>query len=405
MDAKRYAVVLALFILSMLTYIDRVCITSAKDPISATLHLSDSDMGVVFSLFALGYALAQVPAGRVADAMGPRNALAGIVCAWSILTALTASAWSFFSLGMIRFLFGIAEAGAFPGCARALRNWLPPGERGRANGALFSGSRLGAALSYPLLAWMLAKWHWTVAFEVLGVGGLVWAMIWFIWFRDFPQHSETEHEPAEEPAGQVRDFPKGKLILAMSQYFASNFTFFICLSWMLPYLKAHYHLSDMDAANYAMTPLLVGATSQWISGWMVDRLYRSRWRAWSRRACGMLGFVLAAASLSAVPLANSPGMAVLCFAAAIFGTDMTVSPSWVFCADIGGKNIGGVSGTMNMLGNIGSFVSANAFPYLQRVTGSASAYFLVAAFLNLVGCICWFNMRSIETPQNEVVQA
>ena len=142
----RYAVVFALFVLSMITYIDRVCISTAKDPISRELGLSDSAMGMVFGSFALGYALAQIPSGWFADKFGPRIALALVVTAWSALTAFTGAAWSLTSLVVIRFLFGVGEAGAFPGCARAVCNWLPVGERGRANGVLFSGSRLGAAL-------------------------------------------------------------------------------------------------------------------------------------------------------------------------------------------------------------------------------------------------------------------
>ena len=159
----RYAVVFALFMLSMITYVDRVCIATAKDPISNELGLSDSVMGMVFSAFALGYALAQIPAGWFADKAGPRTALAVVVTAWSTLTALTGAAWSLSSLVTIRFLFGVGEAGAFPGSARAICNWLPAGERGRANGVLFSGSRLGAALAFPLLAWMLTRWHWRPA--------------------------------------------------------------------------------------------------------------------------------------------------------------------------------------------------------------------------------------------------
>src|SRR5262249_33290931 len=143
-------------------------------------------------------------------------------------------------------------------------------------------------------------------------------------------------------------------------------------------------------------PLLFGATSQWIAGWLVDRIYQSPLRAWSRRLPGIIGFGLAVAGLLAVTRAGTPDTAVLCFTLAVFGADMTISPSWVFCADVAGPNAGSVSGAMNMLGNIGSFVSANAFPYLERVTGSASAYFAVAALLNLFGAYCWFHMRSIE---------
>jgi ACS family glucarate transporter-like MFS transporter len=393
---KRYAVVFVLFLLSMITYIDRVCISAAKDPIAAELSLSDAAMGLVFSAFALGYALAQIPSGWFADRAGPRLALAVVVGAWSILTALTGAAWNLASLVAIRFLFGIGEAGAFPGSARAIRNWLPAGERGRANGVLFSGSRLGAALSFPLLAWMLARWDWRTSFLLLGGLGVVWAVFWYLWFRNYPDKPlPPDPVPAAATLRLADVFRSKPMAFAMTQYFASNFTFFICLSWMLPYLKRQFALSDSQAAAYAMVPLLFGATSQWLAGWLVDRIYRSPWRAWSRRLPAMLGFTLATLGVLAVTRAGSPGMAVLCFTLATFGADMTISPSWVFCADIAGKDTGSISGAMNMLGNFGSFVSANAFPYLEGLTGSASAYFAAAAVLNLAGVLCWSQMRSL----------
>ena len=392
----RFAVVFTLFLLSMITYIDRVCIATAKDPIASELGLGDSAMGMVFSAFALGYALAQIPAGWFADKAGPRTALAVVVAAWSGLTALTGTAWSLTALVAIRFLFGVGEAGAFPGSARAICNWLPVGERGRANGVLFSGSRLGAAIAFPLLAWMLTRWQWRAAFLILGGCGMAWAGVWLLWFRDHPGAPLPVESAAPRLTIGLRDvFRSRPMALAMMQYFASNFTFFICLSWMLPYLKKQYHLTDSSAAAYAMAPLLLGATSQWVTGWLVDRLYRSTWRAWSRRIPGMIGFAIATAGVLAVTRAATPGAAVLAFMMAAFGADMTISPSWVFCADIAGKNAGSVSGSMNMLGNIGSFVSANAFPYLQGATGSTSAYFFTAAVLNVAGMWCWFRMRSV----------
>ena len=397
----RYAVVFALFVLSMITYIDRVCIATAKEPISAELGLSDSAMGMVFGAFALGYALAQIPSGWFADRFGPRVALAAVVTAWSALTALTGAAWSLVSLVTIRFLFGVGEAGAFPGSARAICNWLPSGERGRANGVLFSGSRLGAAFSFPLLAWMLTRYQWRTAFFILGLLGAAWAAVWLLWFRDHPAKPLPVEGSAAVSISLANVFRSPPMLLAMLQYFASNFTFFICLSWMLPYLKLQYHLANDVAAAYAIPPLLLGAASQWVTGWLVDRLYRSQWRAWSRRIPGMAGFALATLGVLAVTRAATPGAAVLAFTLAAFGADMTISPSWVFCADIAGKNAGSVSGSMNMVGNIGSFVSANAFPYLQGATGSASAYFFTAGLLNLAGLWCWYRMRSVEMERSE----
>jgi ACS family glucarate transporter-like MFS transporter len=393
---KRYLVLFALFVLSLITYIDRVAISSAKAPITAELALSDQAMGWVFSSFALGYALAQIPSGWFADRIGPRLALAVVVIAWSLFTALTGMVQGLTVLLLIRFLFGIGEAGAFPGSARAIFNWLPAAERGRANGILFSGSRLGGALAFPLLAWMLSGWGWRMSFVYLGLIGVVWAVVWLLWFRDYPAQPIDKNEAGTVPSSQVgfgEVFRSGRMLLTMVQYFASNFTFFICLSWMLPYLKEHYQLSDTEAAGYAMIPLLFGATSQWVSGFVVDALYRSDLREWSRRIPAMIGFLAGVLGLIFITQANSPGAAVACFTLATFGADMTISPSWSYCIDIGGTKSGAVSGSMNMIGNLGSFVSANAFPWLYGWTGSANTYFVLAALLNVVAIACWLLMR------------
>ena len=395
-DRKRHGVVFALFVLSLITYIDRVCIAAATRPIATDLQLSDSAMGLVFSAFALGYALAQIPSGWFADKAGPRMALAVVVGLWSVLTALTGAAWSLLSMVAIRFLFGIGEAGAFPGSARAIRNWLPQSNRGLASGILFSGTRLGTAVAFPLLAWMLTFWHWRATFVILGGLGLIWVFFWTIWFRDHPAEPLPPDAVPARTVGLAQVFRSKPMAFAMTQYFAGNFTFFICLSWMLPYLTRQFSLTSSQGAGYAMIPLVFGATSQWFAGWLVDRIYRTRFRSWSRRLPGMLGFALAAAGVLGVTRSASPEMAVFFFTVATFGADMTISPSWVFCADIAGKDTGSVSGSMNMIGNFGSFVSANAFPYLEGLTGDASAYFVVAAILNLLSIFCWFKMRSVE---------
>jgi ACS family glucarate transporter-like MFS transporter len=390
----RYLVVVALFVLSLITYIDRAAISSAKGAMAGDLALSDQAMGAVFSAFALGYAVAQVPSGWLADRFGPRLALTVVVSVWSLFTALTGAVRSLDVLLLVRFLFGITEAGAFPGSARAFYNWLPVGERGRANGIIFSGSRMGAAFAFPLMAWLLGQWGWRNSFYALAVPGLAWAVLWELLFRNHPHQpviQETFMAGRQLTFGEV--FRSRPMALAMTQYFASNFTFFICLSWMLPYLKEHYHLSLADAATYSMAPLLFGATAQWVAGFLVDRLYHSRRRAWSRRVPAIAGFLLAAVAILAVTLVDSAAAAVACFAIATFGADMTISPSWAYCMDIGGKNSGAVSGSMNMVGNFGSFVSANAFPLLYGLTGTASTYFIIAAILNIAAILCWFRIR------------
>ncbi len=397
-ERNRRLVMAALFTLSLITYIDRAAISSAKGSIAGELGLSDQAMGAVFSAFALGYALAQIPAGWFADRLGPRRALSILVAAWSALTVMTGTVSAFWTLLVIRLFFGVAEAGAFPGSARTFYNWLPARQRGIANGILFSGGLLGAAFAFPVYAALLSTVGWRWAFYLLGAPGLLWAAGWLIFFRDHPREPVPEDgggaPAAAAPAGFWRLVRTWPMALTMVQYFAQNFTFFIGVSWMYPYLKERYELSNVDAAGYAMIPLLCGATANWIAGTIVDAMYRAGRRNWSRRLPAMAGFTLGASGVLAIPFAGTPATAVACFALATFGVELSISPSWAYCMDIGGRSSGALSGAMNMAGNFGAVASSNVFPLLYGATGGPGAYFMVAAVLNFSGAMCWLGMRS-----------
>jgi len=403
----RYVLVGVTFTLSMLLYIDRIAISTARAPVSEAFALTDTQFGWVLSAFALGYALFQTPSGLIVDRYGPRRVLTGIVALWSVFTALTGLAWSFASLLIFRFLFGAAEAGAFPACARTFYAWLPAAERGLAQGINFSGSRLGAAFALPAVAWLILSAGWRGAFMGLGGLGVVWAVAWFVWFRDTPeQHGVTEDERAVIAAGRATAvapaqtaisatalFRSSNVRLAMLQYFASNFTFFFCLTWMFPYLQRTYKLEALQTGFLAALPLLGGALGNWFGGGLVDSLYRGgRWRD-SRRYPAIIGFLLAALGLVASLAFDNALVAVLCLTVAIFGADMTLPPSWALCIDIGRRSAGAVSGTMNMAGNIGSFVTSLAFPYLLTMTGSTTPFFVVGAALNLAAAWLWTQAR------------
>lgn len=397
MPGARFMVVAGIFILAWILYIDRAAISSAKGTIASELNLSDQAMGAVFGAFLLGYSLMQIPSGWFADRFGPRIALSSLVALWSVFTFLTGTVSDLAWLLAMRFLFGVAESGAFPASARTFYNWLPAGERGIANGILFSGAMLGAGVSFPICARLIGAVGWRWAFYLLALPGFLWALIWVTVFRDYPRQRVAE-EPAACGVGMTfgQVFRSAPMILAMVQYFFGNFTFYIGITWMLPYLTERFKLTAPEAANYAVAPLAAGAIANWTAGLIVDALYRSRYRPWSRRLPGVLGFLLAAIGISSVSLAGTPLAVVAGFAVAIAGVELTISPSWAFCMDIGGKNAGGVTGAMNMVGNFGGFVSANAFPFLTRLTGSSASYFYTAALLNLLGLTCWILMKPRE---------
>ena len=404
----RYKLIAWTFSLSMLLYIDRVAISTARTPVSEAFNLSDTQFGWVLSSFALGYALFQTPAGLLADRYGARRVLTLIVALWSLFTALTGLAWGFASLLLFRFVFGAAEAGAYPTCARAFYAWLPTAERGLAQGINFSGSRLGAAFALPAVAWLIVTAGWRGAFVILGALGVVWAFAWHAWFRntpaEHPRVSEAERHliaagrPLADPVAQSAP-PVGVLWrsrnvrVAMGQYFASNFTFFFCLTWLFPHVQRTYQLDALYTGLLAAMPLVGGALGNWVGGAVVDSLYRrGRWRE-SRQYPAIFGFIMSALGLLASLAFQSPIPAVLCLTLAMFGSDMTLPPSWAFCIDVGRSNAGAVSGTMNMAGNIGSFVTSLAFPYLLAMTGSTTPFFVVGAGLNLAAAWLWTRAR------------
>src|SRR5439155_958407 len=148
-----------------------------------------------FSAFTLSYSLFEIPSGWLGDVKGPRRVLTRIVLWWSGFTMLTGAARGFQSLVAIRFLFGAGEAGAFPNIARSFSRWFPRVERGRANGVMFLGSRLGGMLAAPVALPLIARLGWRTSFVFFGLLGLVWAAAWSVWYRDTPEeHSGVNEE-------------------------------------------------------------------------------------------------------------------------------------------------------------------------------------------------------------------
>jgi MFS transporter, ACS family, glucarate transporter len=414
---KRYWLVVGTFFLTTLLYVDRACISSAKSAIAEDLRLSETQMGWIMSVFALGYAICQVPSGLLADRFGPRMILSAVVTFWSLFTALTAAVFNFWSILVCRFLFGAGEAGCFPACARAIYSWIPMSERGIIQGLTSSGSRFGAAFSLPVVAWMIGAYGWRISFVILGSVGFGWACFWYLWFRDNPEtHPRiSESEKAlilrtRQPATEAQDKPaltagwlfgSRNVWLLMWQYFCSNFTFFFCLSWLFPFLKARYELSMVEAGLYAAAPPLAGALGNWTAGAAIDWIYRRGNWARSRRLPAMVGFLFAAGGLLASVQMTTAATAVTCLSIAVFGADMTIAPSWAVCIDIGRQNSGAVSATMNMAGNLGSFITSLAFPYLLAWSGTHVTFFFVGAVLNGLAMASWLFVLPDQPVEDE----
>ena len=414
---QRFWLVFLLFLHTVNTYMDRVCISAAKGSMQEDISgLDDQMMGYVFGIFAVGYALFQIPAGWFSDRAGPRHALTIVVIIWSIFTALTGAVGTAISLLIVRFLFGVGEAGAYPGATRALYSWLPAKERGLGQGIFHSGARVGAAASLVVMPWLIDLIGWRMTFVANAGLGLVWGIVWWVWYRNDPaEHPATNDEEvqliqqgiAEEAATEskvpyIQVVTSANVLLAMFQYAASNITFFISITWLQPYIEETW---GEEYKTLASVPLLCGAVALWVSGYTVTALHRRESLVLSRRLPAMIGFSLAAIGLllcTQITGDSSVGVFIVCFSLAIFGVEMTLSPSWAFCMDVGGSRSGAVSAAMNMVGNMGAAVSAVAFPffvasvtvpYIAEETGTANSFFLFAAGMNVLAAVAWLFMN------------
>jgi MFS family permease len=398
----RHVVVGWTLVVAAIAYLDRVCISTAAPAIRAELGLSDAEMGLVFSAFTFAYALFEVPSGWFADRFGARITLTRIVVWWSLLTAATGLAYGLFSLLLIRFLFGLGEAGMFPATARAFARWLPEGERGRAFGLAIMTAALGGAMTQPLVVALLQRTSWRVAFVIFGSVGLVWAASWWRWFRDDP----TDH-PSVNAAelriilagrGEIPHFEsvpwglvlRNRTLLALClMYAAAIYGWYFYLTWLPTYLLRARSFDLSDVGWLAALPLLSIAAGVFLGGWASDRLSRRLGARKGRRATGLVGFPLAAAAVVAAVVTPSPALSAWLFAAAAGLAALGVAPAWAVCVEVGGVHSGVVSGAMNMFGNLGGALSPLVIGFSLERFGSWQAPLLTVAALYVAAALGW----------------
>jgi sugar phosphate permease len=405
----RWYVMFLICLMYLITYLDRVNISTVAPVISKEFDFSKVTMGVIFSAFVWSYAAFQVPGGWLGDRFGPRRVLAIIVGYWSAMTALTAAATGALSFTVVRFFFGIGEAGAFPVATRAMQQWYPRQERGLCQGLSHSASRLGAAIAPPLVVAIMTTlgWHWV--FYICGAIGILWSVLWYLTYRNLPEEhrlvskAELAYIRGVDAGGNAKQadiertasVPWGTLLRSpnmwavMCAYFTYVYCLWIFLSWLPSYLVEYRHFTLLKVGYLASLPLWAGVIGDTVGGWATDRLLIKTGNArLAPRLVAIVGLLGCAVFIVPAALTSNPYTAVYCLTAALFFLECTIGPSWAVPMHVGGKYSGTVSGMMNMAGNIGGALSPLVFGVLVEV-GSWEAPFIVAAVLLVLGAAVW----------------
>lgn len=405
----RNGVLFAAVTLAIITYIDRVAISQAAPLMTEDLGFSSTEMGLAFSAFAWGYALFEVPGGWLGDWLGARKVLTRIVIWWSAFTAFTGMAWSIVSLAVIRFLFGAGEAGCFPNLTKMFSAWLPREERPRAQSIMWMSARWGGAITPQLVAWTLLFVNWRETFYLFAGIGIVWAVVFFWWFRDKPSEHRSVNaaelallREAEENAVGNAHVPWSRLVtnkdvwLLWLQYFCVTWGWYFYITWLPTYLKNARGLELSQSAVLAGLPLFLGGIGCLCSSYLAafvakltgDMSVARKWVC-SISLTAAAGFLLAAAFL------NDPVWAMLAMGMSSFSNDLTVPSAWSACMDIGGRYAGTVSGSMNMMGNLAGGLAPMTVGFiLDWSNNDWNLALFVSVAIYFAGAICWMFLNS-----------
>jgi MFS family permease len=368
----------------------------------ADLRLTNTQMGLVFSAFAIPYALFQLVGGWIGDRLGPRLTLSLCCAIVGVTTVLTGTATGFASLFALRLALGFGEGAAFPTATRAMSSWTPAGSWGFAQGITHSFSRIGNAVTPPLMAGLLVFATWRGSFVILGVASLFWVFLWAWYFRNDPRdHSGiTPAELAVLPAhtARQRQVPWLRLarrILPVTMVdFCYGWTLWLFLTWIPAFFFENYHLNLQASAMFSGGVLLAGVVGDTVGGVVSDRLlHKTGSLVVARRSVIVAGFLGALVFLLPVVLIHNLTVTAVCLSLAFFFAELIVAPIWSIPMDIAPRYAGSASGMMNFGFGVAGLVSPSSFGYLVDRTGSWVFPFACSILLLLLGAVLALRLR------------
>jgi MFS family permease len=397
-------VLLLLCAMYFITYIDRVNVSSAAEPLKHELGLSNTELGLAFSAFGYPYLLFQVAGGWLGDRFGARWTLALCGAVWAVATMLTGLVGGLVSLLVMRVLLGFGEGATFPLATKAMSIWLPGGKSGWAQGITHACARLGNAITPPLVFLLITAVGWRGSFVAVGAMSLIWVLVWVLYFRDDPyKHpgmtdAGRRRLPPPRPPGKHNPVPWGPLTRRMLPvifvYFCYGWTLWTFLSWVPQFMLHAYNLNLKNSSLFSSLVFFGGVLGDALGGYLSDLIYRRTGSLTAARrnlvVFGMLGSLLCS-----VPILLTGGatVAALCLSGTFFFAELTIGPMWAIPMDIAPAHAGTASGLMNTGSALAAILSPLVFGIVIDATGNWTLPFYGTMALMLAGLLAAFTMR------------
>jgi ACS family glucarate transporter-like MFS transporter len=401
----RRRVLILLFFLILITYLDRVCISLVGVRIKSSFNLTNEQFGWVLGTFALAYAIFEIPSGILVDRIGQRAVFLRIVIWWSLFTALTGATTGLATLMITRFFFGMGESGAYPNSSGTIARWFPALETGRSMSVLFIGQNAGAAIAPLIVIPVAISFGWRAPFFVNGLIGLFWVLVCWIWFRNEPSEmkgiSEEEIALIEQKRRYIQHhqpFPwrtflgSRKIWTMLIGFFCSQWALYFFVAWMPVYLQQGRHFSENDMKTTTSYFFIFGIAGALLSGILNDWLVKKKGLTFARRFVGFVALFVSGICLLATATVSNNSLVVLSLLVCHFFFSFYAITAFSTCVDVGGCRAGTVAGIMNFAGQTGAFFLAVIFGKIADMAHNYNTPVILIAIILITGSIFWMGI-------------
>ena len=403
---RRYQVLVVLSVLSMITFLDRIALSSASGSIMSDLHLSTVQWGWILGMFTLSYGLFEVPTGWLGDKIGGKKVLIRVVIWWSFFTILTGFSTGFIMLLIVRTLFGMGEAGAYPNTSIILSKYFPVIERGRAQAIIWGASRIGAALTPFVVLPLQQRYSWHIPFYILGAAGFIWALFWLFWHKEEPtevkdiEPKELEYILAHRDLPIVLEenkksywsiFESRNIWYLLGMYICYAIGAYFFQSWFHTYLEKGRLIPKNQLIWASSIPYLLAGLGCLSGGWLSDKAVLKYGKKWGRRIVPMIGLFVSGLCMIGASLVADNTIAIIALGIGMAFMDVTAPVAWAVAMDLGGLKSGSVSGSMNAAGLTAAYLSTVIFGYLATAYGYYLPVLLIGIIV-LLGAFVWLKI-------------